>query len=232
MNTDQTKKIIFDDITVNIQRKKNIKRLSIKIDPNKGVFLNLPFYISESLIYPFLESARPWLKKHYRAIQPLNFMQGEEHLYLGIHYPLNLIPYQQRPYVVFDNHKLNVYCDQQERLHIQKLLHCFYQTEAHRLFSERLLACMQLTPWVIKTPELKYRFMRSRYGSCSNLGNISLNTHLIKAPVELIDYVILHELCHIKEHNHSSRFYALMQHVQPNWQQLKAQLQDFCIFDT
>lgn len=55
-------------------------------------------------------------------------------------------------------------------------------------------------------------------GQCSPNGRITLNPHLVKAPRECIDYVVLHELCHIAEHNHSERFYRLMGQVMPQWE--------------
>jgi predicted metal-dependent hydrolase len=61
-------------------------------------------------------------------------------------------------------------------------------------------------------------------GSCSPKGLLTLNLYLVKAPVQCIDYVILHELCHLAEHNHSARFYQLMTQVMPDWKKTKTQL--------
>lgn len=61
-------------------------------------------------------------------------------------------------------------------------------------------------------------------GSCSPNGRLTLNPNLVKAPRECIDYVILHELCHLAEHNHSERFYRLMGQVMPDWEKTKKRL--------
>ena len=66
--------------------------------------------------------------------------------------------------------------------------------------------------------------MKKQWGICSTKGNLILNPHLVKAPKECIDYVILHELCHIAEHNHSERFWRLLTQVMPNWKEVKAKL--------
>jgi hypothetical protein len=66
--------------------------------------------------------------------------------------------------------------------------------------------------------------MQKQWGSCSPQGHILLNPHLVKAPRECIDYVIIHELCHLKEHNHSPEFYRLLCLQMPDWKQVKAKL--------
>lgn len=71
---------------------------------------------------------------------------------------------------------------------------------------------------------LKVRRMRRRWGSCFIDGRINLNTELLGEPIPLIDYVIIHELCHLREHNHSPRFYRLMDEVLPDWRQRRHQL--------
>ncbi|WP_430746834.1 M48 metallopeptidase family protein [Azotobacter chroococcum] len=78
--------------------------------------------------------------------------------------------------------------------------------------------------WVTAAPPLRIQSMQTQWGSCSPNGRITLNPHLVKAPRDCIDYVILHELCHIAEHNHSERFYRLMQQVMPQWETVKARL--------
>lgn len=219
--------IILDEIPIQIQRKKNIKRLSVKIHPYKGVLLNVPFHVTEIMINEFLESVKPWIKRQFKPILPLKYQQGEKHLYLGVEYPLNIISSNETAHVVLSHDKINIYSLKDDGHHIYELLCRFYQIQASTLFPIRVHQCMQRTPWVKRMPQLKYRFMSSRYGSCSSQGNISLNLHLIKTRLELIDYVILHELCHIKEHHHGPNFYQLMNEVVPNWMQLKEELREF-----
>ena len=77
---------------------------------------------------------------------------------------------------------------------------------------------------VTERPPLHTLSMQTQWGSCSPNGRITLNPHLVKAPRECIDYVILHELCHIAEHNHSERFYRLMNQVMPKWERTKQRL--------
>lgn len=66
--------------------------------------------------------------------------------------------------------------------------------------------------------------MKTRWGSCSRAGVIRLNLRLIQAPRACIDYVIIHELCHLQEHNHSKRYYALLDRALPEWRELRQKL--------
>ena len=66
--------------------------------------------------------------------------------------------------------------------------------------------------------------MRKQWGSCSPKGVVSLNPHLVKAPRDCIDYVLVHELAHLKEHNHSKRFYGLLDRNMPDWKSRKGKL--------
>ena len=82
-------------------------------------------------------------------------------------------------------------------------------------------------PWVREQPPLRYRAMRRSWGNCRRDGILTLNTRLIQYPPALIAHVIIHELCHLQEHNHSPAFYALMQAVQPDWRARKTALEHF-----
>ena len=75
-----------------------------------------------------------------------------------------------------------------------------------------------------KLQEVKVRKMTSSWGNCRSNGVITYNYNLIKAPLELIDYVIIHELCHLIQANHSAKFYQLQSKINPNWKLLKSRL--------
>jgi predicted metal-dependent hydrolase len=100
-----------------------------------------------------------------------------------------------------------------------------YTREAARLFPDMLSAIQKkhenqgfrYTKLIIKT-------MRSRWGSCSNRGVITLNTELIRLPDYLIEYVMIHELCHLKHHNHGNGFYNLLSELLPGWQLYRKEL--------
>jgi predicted metal-dependent hydrolase len=76
------------------------------------------------------------------------------------------------------------------------------------------------------SPEhISLRYSKKRWGSCTPDGTITLNLHLIKAPKICIQYVIIHELCHLIHHQHDSRFYKLLNSKMPNWKRWKEKLE-------
>jgi predicted metal-dependent hydrolase len=74
-------------------------------------------------------------------------------------------------------------------------------------------------------PELCVKRLSKRWGSCSKAGDMLLNTELVKAPLYCIDYVIMHELCHLKEHTHSNGYYKLLSKHMPDWEKRKERLE-------
>ncbi|WP_150122015.1 M48 metallopeptidase family protein, partial [Sulfitobacter sp. HI0129] len=96
--------------------------------------------------------------------------------------------------------------------------------KARDYFDRRLAEWEQKLPWVNGRPPFRLQEMEKRWGSCTADGAIILNPHLIKAPRECIDYVILHELAHLRHHNHSPEFWKTIKFADPDWQRKKALL--------
>lgn len=92
------------------------------------------------------------------------------------------------------------------------------------IFSRRFAEIAEHVVWLKTIPQWRLVSMRKQWGSCSTKGVILLNTHLVKAPRNCVDYVITHELCHLQEHNHSPRYYRLLGQLMPEWQSIKAKL--------
>jgi predicted metal-dependent hydrolase len=110
---------------------------------------------------------------------------------------------------------------------LSRQLNDWYRDQAQQVFGERLLLVCQRFPGILAAPELRLRSMRRRWGSCSGAGRVTLNVELVKLPLTLIDYVIAHELCHLFEFNHGKNFYALLEHVMPDWKQREQALKQF-----
>jgi len=105
----------------------------------------------------------------------------------------------------------------QDPVHTGDLVEGWFAHQAERIFATRLDTCLlRLTHWTLDKPKLVIRPMKLRWGSMTPRGTLTLNPRLIQAPTELIDYVILHELCHLREMNHGPAFYALLDQVMPS----------------
>jgi len=106
----------------------------------------------------------------------------------------------------------------------------WYSEHAKDLLSRRLA---QYVPTFERmgavVPEVRYRRMRKRWGSCSSKGMILLNTELVKAPIHCIDYVIVHELCHLLYPRHDKEFYYLLERILPDWKKRKERLESVMI---
>jgi len=127
--------------------------------------------------------------------------------------------------------KLNIYLNKEIsnkpiKEHVKALTEQWYKYRAKTIFQQRLTELLSKATWVIGMPTFRLMAMKKQWGSCSAKGRLMLNPHLVKAPKECIDYVILHELCHIAEHNHSERFWRLLTQVMPNWKEVKSALDD------
>lgn len=215
-----------------IRSSRRCKTLALKFISHTQLEVRAPSFISDTEIQHWLLQKRTYIKKKLAAIassgtlkKALQYQAGEIHQYLGNSYSLSIEVLPSCLQSVFIKHnQLIITINNTDKNAIKMALYEWYRYQAKQIFQQRLLELISLTPWVKKVPLLKIRQMKTRWGSCSSEGNINLNLHLIKAPIQLIDYVILHELCHIAEFNHSPRFYQLMTQVCPNWRLYKRKL--------
>jgi predicted metal-dependent hydrolase len=110
---------------------------------------------------------------------------------------------------------------------VRELLDVWYDEHAKRVFGQRLAACVEAaTPLRLAgPPKLFVRRLSKRWGSCTPAGNVILNLDLVKAPIHCIDYVIIHELCHLKVPDHGKGFYRLLGRCLPDWEPRKRRLE-------
>jgi hypothetical protein len=173
-----------------------------------------------------------WVLKHIRQareqreyVLPRRYVSGESHLYLGRRYQLKVSQsWDSRTEVKLTRGRFLVAAPDASPETVKAALKDWYRQHGLQYIGNRLEAVCDRVPWVSTIPSWRLRVMRKQWGSCSNKGNLSFNTHLVKAPRQCIDYVILHELCHLREHNHSRYFYRLLSDQLPDWKSLKTRL--------
>ncbi len=154
---------------------------------------------------------------------PRQYVSGETHIYLGRQYRLKVVQ-DQDEMVKLRGKYLFVYGQKRPR-RVKELLGEWYQGHATMIFTKHLEECYRtVKKYGITYPKVQVRKMQKRWGSCSQAGNILLNTELVKAPIYCIEYVIMHELCHLKERNHTKSFYKLLYRCMPDWEMRKKRL--------
>ncbi len=205
------------------------RTLAIHVFADGRIELRVPLGCTRAQAEAFLRERGDWVRRKQRELSqrpppPLpEYAEGSLQPYLGRHYALRLE--RRRPERVDLRGDLLWVRSEAER--VEPLLRRWYRRCAGVVFQARLRACYEQAALPdVPFPELGIRVMRSRWGSCSSRGRVNLNLELIKYPIELIDYVIVHELCHFLEFNHSPRFYAHMERLMPDWPQRRRRLNE------
>ena len=221
-------KIYFERLA----RTEGVHRLLIKVHPDCRIQVAAPEQSDDAEVLAAVKKRGRWIYKQLRDFRtrlehltPRQYVSGESHYYLGKQYLLKVIEAPSEAQgVKLLRGKLEVTIRQKNAGKVHRLLSDWYKARAKEIFAKRLDAMLDQALWVDERPPLRILTMQTQWGSCSPQGRLTLNPHLVKAPQECIDYVILHELCHIAEHNHSERFYRLMKQVMPLWEKTKERL--------
>lgn len=206
--------------------------LRIKVHPDLRVEVSIPDGTTEADLEKALHQKTRWIwqkLRDFRAVQehatPRAYVSGESHFYLGRRHLLKVHHQQDAPETVrMLRGRLEIFVQERQTLRIQKMLELWYFRRAQEVFRNRLTALLPSALWVSTPPALRLQVMQTQWGNCSSSGTITLNPHLVKAPRDCIDYVILHELCHLKEHNHGPAFWVLLERVMPDWERHKVRL--------
>lgn len=209
-----------------LDKQKPSPKVSIKVDSDCKVRVYAAKDVSDSDVIHATKKRGKWIQsklKEFKALDeehsPREYVSGESHFYLGRRYMLKVHQDKNyQPRVRLFRGTLEVFCKDKSPENVKALLDNWYKEKAKQVFAEQINRVVQKTPWVTEPTPFTVRAMKKQWGSCSPKGRLLLNTHLVKASKECIDYVILHELCHLVEHNHSKRFYKLMEQVMPNWE--------------
>lgn len=194
------------------------KTIALIVRPDGSLEVRAPQGLAESRIREFVESHADWVRKQKaRASEftlplPKQFSEGEKFPYLGKEYPLKIVP-RQRQALMFDGKEFRL-----AKTALPKAREAFirwYKAQAAKVLSERIPA--QAAAHGYKYGSIRVSSARTRWGSCSTRGTLSFTYRLIMAPSSVVDYVVLHELVHLKIKNHSKVFWAQVGNLMPDY---------------
>ena len=171
------------------------------------------------------------LERYHPLPAPKKYISGETLVYLGRQYRLKVELGSKQP-VKLIGRFLKVWVeDKKDTRRVKNAVDAWYRKRAHETLGRYTEKCHAIASrHGVAKPLLTIRNMRRRWGSCSPQGRITLNVNLVKTPVHCIEYVIMHELCHLKYHNHSKAFYSLLTRCQPDWRKRKEMLDKAVLF--
>lgn len=210
----------------------NRKSLEIAVHPDKSVVVKAPQTSTLEAIEGKIKKRARWIKRqiaYFNQFDPRTpdrkYIGGESHLYLGRKYRLK-IELSEKDKVLLKNGYFYIEATTNKPEHIKQLMDSFYIRLSKMYLPKIFDNCWEnFKKGDLNKPNLKLRKMDKRWGSLSDKGQLTLNIKLIQTPKECIEYVVIHELCHLVHHNHSTEFYKLLDRILPDWTKRKQKLE-------
>lgn len=208
------------------------KTMEIAVMPDASVVIKAPLDTAYEEIEKRVKKRARWICKqisYFRQFEPRTpsrqYLSGETHLYLGKQYRLKTKAASFGGVKLQRGHFMVNLTENKPEV-VKTLLEQWYTEKAHHKFQECFDRCWErFRNYSNVKPKIHIRKMKTRWGSLSKKGTLTLNVDLVRSPVECIEYVITHELCHLKHHDHSRKFYDLLEKVMPDWERRKHKLE-------
>ena len=207
--------------------------LDIAVQPDRSVLVTAPEKADLDIVDRRVKEKARWILKQQQFFNqfetrtpPRQYVSGETHLYLGRQYRLKVHSAEHRSVKLIGRY-IHIHTPTpQDTDAVRQLLDTWYLNHAKKKQQERLDTCFQhFAPLGYTQPTLMIRSLQKRWGSLTPTGNLLINRELIRAPRRCIDYVIIHELCHLKYSDHSNQFYEFLGSMLPDWEKRKLKLE-------
>ncbi|MCE7735591.1 MAG: M48 family metallopeptidase [Candidatus Heimdallarchaeota archaeon] len=225
------------EIVYSLHRSPKRRSIGIQVHLEKGLVVRAPTKVNLKKIEEFLQKKEDWISKKmfYRddvnsKSESRDFLTNETIDVLGRPLIINYVPHNsKRLKLEFVSDKLHFYLPQEynrelNRNKLKMKIISWYKEFAVKIIQSRLpIFTFQLD---LYPKDVKIRFYKSRWGACRDDGIIIFNWRIIQAPIEIIDYVIVHELCHLKFMNHSKQYWNLVESVYPNYKESRKWLKE------
>lgn len=222
---------LFRQWPVIVQRKAGRRSLSISLTPDQKIIVKASLSLKSAEILKFLEMKSNWIEKNMLRFSEISkkypsksLRQGEKFPFMGQELELRIVPTPLKA-VFFSRTELFLQIhlpvsiwktlseEELQKYYLQ--LKDYYKKEAQKLITERIQI------WSFQTglhpKQVRFKNQNTRWGSCSANKVININWRLIAAPLDILDYVLVHELCHLQYMNHSDDFWNLVEKNFPDY---------------
>lgn len=207
-------------------------RVRIHVDPDGRVEVEAPPCTRPEYIQAAVQKRARWILQNVRSAGdarrlalPRRYVSGEAHFYLGRRHKLIVVEgCRAGSEVRLWRGRIEVVLPIADPAAVRRRLKQWYREKSDVYFARKLPELVSRIDGIDTAPTFQLLAMEKQWGSCSPVGRMSLNPSLIKAPAHCVEYVLIHELCHLIEHNHSKRFYGLLDRYCPEWREWKREL--------
>ena len=212
--------------------RKKVKNINLRIRPNMEIYISAPMNLHSDYIENFIRSKEKWIKQVLQKIEeakqnqlPSQYLSGEKHKYLGKEYELEVKQGNSNRVSLKEGKIIltvisNIFENSDEK---KKVMEKWYFDNAQKVFVNAIQKWLETLDESIE--KLSIKPMKSRWGSCNYVKRyINLNTELIKRTQFEIEYVVLHELTHLKYPNHGKGFYRYIENYMPNYKMAEKML--------
>lgn len=211
------------------------RTIGINITPDKGVTVRAPYRTSTATIEKVVESKSGWIRKYlekYSKLKRLNggntLSDGERILFRGSEYTLRVKAAPGNKTILSGDEIIVSLTAADDPEKVRHSLRKWYNERAAEIFGSMMNSLLEkYADYGFSPTGFTVRTMRRRWGSCTSKGKITLNTELVKLDDIYIEYVILHELCHLHHPNHGTEYYRLLGNVFPQWKSVRRELKNY-----
>jgi len=196
------------------------RTISLIIQPDGTLTVRAPLRMPKSRIHEFVENHADWIHRKQEQVQATpspqkkDYHEGELFLFLGKEYPLQVLV-QSRTRLILKENSFHI-----SKAHLPEVREAFirwYKLQAREVIAKRVALHAQENG--LFWQKLRISSARTRWGSCTGRGNLSFTWRLVLAPLEVIDYVVVHELVHTRIKNHSPAFWKMVAEIMPDYKQ-------------
>lgn len=198
--------------------------MAIKISPTGTVHVAVPNRTSKKDIIDWVNSKSGWIIKKLTEIDEIKaditskeYIQGESFMYLGLDYPLQIEIHNElnKPTADLNCGRFIVRTSTADSKVIRSAMEAWYRYKADEIIQSRI---EYYKPMLNVSPNrVTIREQKTRWGSCSFKGNLNFNWKAMRAPFEVLEYLVVHELCHLVHLNHSHEYWSLVSSILPDY---------------